>query len=1242
MAYQENKQCTDINEIEKMKFRLVQCGLGNNVQTVEVNNEDFMPTITTLPVGPPPVLKSLESQIAEYLNTPERLPIHKVERAQKFWEREKNVESLFNVEACPLQYKLQVERNQTTGELLEFKEVPLENTGFTAQNSLSMLRQPGAPVDAVRGHSSNKPFWPGGLDEPSIDAITESIQVNFDDDDLLTVPPGFENGMCFKDATDNGTTPLEAVLKLTDLMTLDDEFDLGDEEDEEDEKTSEQNNTPTEDDGKDAELLEDVLQRADEISRPTETVKAEPAKKEWAIKVDVTAPVGDFYKKIPNMAYQWPFELDVFQKQAILCLENHESVFVSAHTSAGKTVVAEYAIALSLKHGTKTVYTSPIKALSNQKYRDFRNTFEDVGLLTGDVQLNDKASCLIMTTEILRSMLYNGSDTIRDLEWVIFDEVHYISDAERGVVWEEVLIMLPSTVNVILLSATIPNTMEFANWVGRTKQKYIYVISTLKRPVPLEHYLYTGNSNKTSDQLFLIVDKNNKMDTIGYKKALNAKKDRETKSSQSFGSKDRRGGFSKNDKNVYLSLVEMLRKKAQLPVVVFTFSKKKCDENSSSLTTVDLTTSSEKSQIQIFLQKCISRLKGSDRRLPQVLHMKDLLKKGVAVHHSGVLPILKEVVEMLFQRGLVKLLFATETFAMGVNMPARTVVFDSIRKHDGTCMRNLVPGEYIQMAGRAGRRGLDTTGLVIILCKGDVPEISDLQSMMLGKPTHLESRFRLTYTMILNLLTVAVIRVQDVMKRSFAEFHTRKDSHQQEVELKVLTKQLESIKPVYCYLCQEDLEKYYDTCTALNKLRQETQLASIKHSKVKVLSIGRVVVVNTDKHKHTLGVILSLYTASRHSKFKTLVICDQSSGYESKLSTAFSKKLRVQMIKKTNLYQPEGVCGHEVVELVACDLYEITSNTLDVSADKILSDWNTRQIPRFRDKPPSQLTSVVVQELLRLIEDNPDGLPALNPVKELKIQDMEFVEKYMKMQSLQEVVFDYKCLMCQAVDEHFAEHDHNMELRDKVKELGYQLSEDSLLLLPEYHQRIKVLQKLHFIDQNMSLLLKGRVGCEISHHELILTQLIFENVLTELPAEEIVALLSCMVFQQKNCSSPTLTDSLEKGMEMIKSVARNVAALQQECGLNIDVEEFVRTFKFGLTEVVYEWAKGTPFADITALTDVSEGIIVRTIQRLDETCREVGNASRKIGSSTLLAKMRQASELIKRDIVFAASLYTHS
>lgn len=227
---------------------------------------------------------------------------------------------------------------------------------------------------------------------------------------------------------------------------------------------------------------------------------------EWAVLLDTTKPVNNFNESVPDMAHKYEFELDTFQKLAIVHLEQHHHVFVAAHTSAGKTVVAEYAIALSQKHMTRCVYTSPIKALSNQKYRDFKKKFKDVGLITGDFQINSTASCLIMTTEILRSMLFCGSELTRDLEYVIFDEVHYINDEDRGHVWEQTLILLPSHVSVVLLSATVPNAVEFADWLGRNYQKKVYVIPTSKRPVPLKHYLYTGTSDKTKDNRFLIMD----------------------------------------------------------------------------------------------------------------------------------------------------------------------------------------------------------------------------------------------------------------------------------------------------------------------------------------------------------------------------------------------------------------------------------------------------------------------------------------------------------------------------------------------------------------------------------------------------------------------------------------------------------------------------------------------------------------------------------------------------------------
>lgn len=334
--------------------------------------------------------------------------------------------------------------------------------------------------------------------------------------------------------------------------------------------------------------------------------------------------------------------MDDFQKEAVFHLEQGDSVFVAAHTSAGKTVVAEYAISLASKHMTRCIYTSPIKALSNQKFREFKQTFgaQNVGILTGDVQINPEAPCLIMTTEILRSMLYRGADLIRDVEFVIFDEVHYVNDQERGVVWEEVIILCPQHINLILLSATVPNTKEFADWVGRTKKKDIYVISTPKRPVPLEHFLYAGKD------LFKVVDSKAQFLGQGIKDAGDAikrRQDKELESNPSLNAaasarggrgqqRGQRGGtparratalrgrggsnFSgsrqsgQGDRSLWVHLVGLLKKKDLLPVVTFVFSKKRCEQYAGSLPNTDLCNSREKSEVHVVIERSLTRLKG--------------------------------------------------------------------------------------------------------------------------------------------------------------------------------------------------------------------------------------------------------------------------------------------------------------------------------------------------------------------------------------------------------------------------------------------------------------------------------------------------------------------------------------------------------------------------------------------------------------------------------------------------------
>ena len=451
-------------------------------------------------------------------------------------------------------------------------------------------------------------------------------------------------------------------------------------------------------------------------------------------------------------------------------LERGDSVFVAAHTSAGKTVVAEYAFALALRQLTRAVYTSPIKTLSNQQYRGFRQHFgaENVGLITGDVTIAPEAPCLIMTAEILRSMLYKGADIIRELSYVVFDEIHFINDEERGVVWEEILVLLPSWTQLVMLSATVPNVLEFASWVGRIKRKRLHVVTTERRPVPLQHAIVCKG------RLFPYLDQHGKF-LSGVCKTV-----AEATTTDKRKAQERRGIVKqfrshRSSRAALSSLLALLVSQSLLPAVVFAFSKRQCEESAASLQHMDLTSHSEKSAILVFFASAVSRLQPQDRRLPQVLYVKQMAVRGIATHHAGMLPLLKEAVEMLFDRGLLRLLFATETFSMGVNMPTRSVVFRSLRKHDGHSFRLLTAGEYTQMAGRAGRRGKDSAGSVLLLVSdaSELPLESDLRQICTGRPTRLQSRFRLSFNTILNILRQEDMRVEDLMRRSFAETNSQ-------------------------------------------------------------------------------------------------------------------------------------------------------------------------------------------------------------------------------------------------------------------------------------------------------------------------------------------------------------------------------------------------------------------------------------------------------------------------------------
>lgn len=833
---------------------------------------------------------------------------------QQRWDMPTDFADLFQLAPTQTRTVTRFTREGLEGRVTGYKEVTVPAASATAKNSTSILRKPANRADFVRGAAGYLPFTPGGLDGIEAVAAAEDDMLRAEEGKqprkrngldrvidfrveggLLETPPGFTRGLNFqaKKSLPDETNSDDVEAILGEEPTGEEEEDEADIEVAEPDTTNGTSGVLSVDEDED--FAEDDIDSLLPVEFPALAPRnqllassSQKRGKQWAHMVDVNRQMPNFRELVPDMAREWPFELDTFQKEAVYHLENGDSVFVAAHTSAGKTVVAEYAIALAAKHMTKAIYTSPIKALSNQKFRDFQTVFDDVGILTGDVQIRPEASCLIMTTEILRSMLYRGADLIRDVEYVIFDEVHYVNDLERGVVWEEVIIMLPEYVTLIMLSATVPNTFEFASWVGRTKKKDIYVISTPKRPVPLQHFLWANKS------AHLLVDADKKFIEKGWKDANDIITGRDkvkapaiseqapTRGGGRGGQPQRgaqRGGPQRGgpqqrgrgqpaprghgniartgrgggrttaaqDRTLWVQLVQHLKKEELLPACIFVFSKKRCEENADSLSNLDFCTAAEKSATHMIIEKSLARLKPEDRSLPQIRRLRDLLGRGIAVHHGGLLPIVKEVVEILFARTLVKVLFATETFAMGLNLPTRTVVFSGYRKHDGRTFRNLLPGEYTQMAGRAGRRGLDPVGSVIIVAPGadEAPPAGELRQMILGDPTKLRSQFRLTYNMILNLLRVEALKIEEMIKRSFSENATQALLPEHERAVKLSEADLAKVKRDSCDVCDHDIETCHQASQDFTQSTSELHLALLG-SPVgrRMLAPRRVVVYN--------------------------------------------------------------------------------------------------------------------------------------------------------------------------------------------------------------------------------------------------------------------------------------------------------------------------------------------------------------------------------------------------------------
>ncbi|CAM9097461.1 unnamed protein product, partial [Ectocarpus fasciculatus] len=678
----------------------------------------------------------------------------------------------------------------------------------------------------------------------------------------------------------------------------------------------------------------------------------------------------------------YPFKLDPFQQEAVNYIDRDESVLVAAHTSAGKTAVAEYAIAKSLKNRQRVIYTSPIKALSNQKYRDLQEEFTDVGLMTGDMTINPTATCLIMTTEILRSMLFRGSEVMREVAWVIYDEVHYMRDKERGVVWEESIILLPHKVRFVFLSATIPNAKEFVGWVAKTHHQPCHVVYTDYRPTPLQHFVFPA----AADGLYLVVDEKGNFRDDNFQRAMSLLQNDEAGTAAALGPKKKQKVTAKGQSSDLFKIIRLIMERDLDPVIVFSFSKKECESNALQTSRFDFNSEEEKALVEQVFGNAVDALAEDDKKLPQIETLLPLLRRGIGIHHGGLLPILKEIIEILFQEGLIKCLFATETFSIGINMPAKTVVFTQTRKYDGKDFRWITSGEYIQMSGRAGRRGKDTSGIVIqMLDEKMEPDVA--KGMIYGDPDPLYSSYHIGYNMVLNMLRVEDADPEHLLRSSFHQYQQEKNAPQLESQADEIMHEANAI-----VVHREDVAaEYFQWCRQLQKTKDEaaTWIRTLKYC-LPFLQQGRLVQLSSHGVSWGWGVIVQARKTNSHivggiatekNNAQKALGSDGSTVQEYILDVlveVVDEEARSRLIAASKGSSDAGNMNMEVVPVSLDALTQLSAIRIQLPKD-LRKESNRRQVQR------------AVREVLRRFPaSGSESVPVLDPVTDMNIRDPAF------------------------------------------------------------------------------------------------------------------------------------------------------------------------------------------------------------------------------------------------------------
>ena len=910
------------------------------------------------------------------------------------------------------------------------------------------------------------------------------------------------------------------------------------------------------------------------------------------------------------------FAFDDYQIEACRHVEAGSGVLVAAPTGAGKTIAGEFAVFLALAGGRKCFYTTPIKALSNQKYADLirRHGAANVGLLTGDTSINSEAPVVVMTTEVLRNMIYAASSTLTNLGFVVMDEVHYLADRFRGAVWEEVIIGLAESIQVIALSATVSNAEEFGDWLSQVRGEMAVVVSE-RRPVPLFQHvlvgrrlydLFAGVAPTAREEAGGRADVNAALIKIARDESRLVRDDsrrprgrsgrgRKTVSygSGSYGgaaARSRYEGSGNRPRSLFgpsrPELVEVLDNEALLPAIVFIFSRAGCDAAVRQLlgSGIELTAPEEQATISALVERHVGGLSDADLRALDYDRFAEALVRGVAAHHAGMLPAFKECVEEAFVQGLVKVVFATETLALGINMPARSVVLEKLVKYNGETHADVTPGEYTQLTGRAGRRGIDVEGHAVVLWQPglDPRAVAGLASR---RTYPLRSSFSPTYNMAVNLVaSVGRERARTLLEQSFAQFQS---DHSVVGVARAAAKNTRQISEAWeAAFCERgDFEEY---------ARLRARIADLES----VAARER----RSDRRAEALQTLMSLkpgdilrVPSGRSSGWAVVIDPGTRGGVETPRPMVLTEDRQVLRLSITDFPVPPAVAGRM----------------------KLGKHFNPKEAASRRN-----LGAALRSKLAEFDRATNQARPgAVDPAVQAEVEE------------LRNELRRHPCHACPDRESHARSAERALRLQRETERLQARMASRTNTIAAHFDKICLVLESLGYLS--------GEGGSEVSDDgrmlariyaelDLVAAECIRAGVLDQLNPPQLSAVLAALVYESRGgdeaLRKPRLPDArTNQAMTEVRRIWREVSLTERDARLDRGPE-----LDIGFSEVAFGWASGRSLTEVLHGTDLTAGDFVRWVRQVTDFAGQIADAA---GAGPVRETARAVVTSMRRGVV---------